>query len=127
MRGVQAAQIGWVIWRVIAFGLCAAVLLLLTGGAFAGDSASRKIAALPLAPELQASASARPTAAWIDFCQRVSSECSINLSEPEKIKLTWATWNTIKAINNRSTALPSPSQIRITGASRIAGICRVSP
>src|SRR5215204_7442769 len=127
MRGVQAAQIGWVIWRVLAFGLGAAVLLLLTSGAFAGDSPSGKIAALPLAPELQASASARPTVAWVDFCQRVPSECSINLSEPEKIKLTWATWNTIKAINHRSTALPSPSQIRITGASRIAGICRVSP
>ena len=79
----------------------AAVLLLLTSGAFADNSASRKIAALPLAPELQASGSARPTVAWIDFCQRVPSECNINLSEPEKIKLTRATWNTIKAINDR--------------------------
>src|SRR5215203_2127629 len=118
MRGVQAAQIGWVIWRVLAFRLCAAVLLLLTGGAFAGDSASRKIAALPLAPELQASASARPTAAWIDFCQRVPSECSINLSEPEKIKLTRATWNTIKAINNRvngsSSSPPRPEPRGVT-------------
>src|SRR5215217_3546965 len=103
MRGVQQAQIGPVIWRVLAFSIVGglAVLLLLTGGAFAGDSPSGKIAALPLAPELQASASARPTVAWVDFCQRVPSECSINLSEPEKIKLTWNTWNTIKAINNR--------------------------
>ena len=103
MRGVQRAQIGPVLWRVLAFSIVGgvAVLLLLTGGAFAGDSPSRKIAALPLAPELQASALARPTVAWVDFCQRVPSECSINLSEPEKIKLTWNTWNTIKAINNR--------------------------
>ena len=87
--------------RPLEISICAAFLLLLTSGAFAGDSASRKIAALPLAPELQASALARPTVAWSEFCQRVPSECSINLSEPEKIKLTWATWNTIKAINNR--------------------------
>ena len=103
MRNLQRAQIGPVIWRVLAFSIFggAAVLLLLTSGAFAGDSPSRRIAALPLAPELQASALARPTVAWSEFCQRVPSECSINLSEPEKIKLTWATWNTIKAINNR--------------------------
>ena len=103
MRNLQRAQIGPVIWRVLAFSIFggAAVLLLLTSGAFAGDSPSRKIAALPLAPELQASALARPTVAWLNFCQRVPTECSINLSEPEKIKLTRATWNTIKAINNR--------------------------
>src|SRR3954451_22112260 len=104
MRGVQAAQIGWVIWRVIAFGLCAAVLLLLTRGAFAGESASRKIAALPLAPELQATALAKPPPAWSEFCQRVPTECSINLGEPEKITLTRATWNTIKAVNRRVNA-----------------------
>src|SRR4051812_37470156 len=60
MRRVQPAQIGWVIWRVIALGLCAAVLLLLTSGAFADESASRKIAALSVAPELQGTALARP-------------------------------------------------------------------
>src|SRR3954470_19017219 len=104
MRGVQAAQIGWVLWRVLAFGLCAAVLLVLTGAAFAGGSASRKIAALPRAPELQATALARPIPAWSEFCQRVPTECSINLGEPEKITLTRATWNTIKAVNRRVNA-----------------------
>ena len=103
MRNLQRAQIGPVIWRVLAFSIVGglAVLLLLTSGAFAGDSPSRRIAALPLAPELQASGLARPTVAWMEFCRRVPTECSINLSEPEKIKLTRATWNTIKAINNR--------------------------
>src|SRR4051812_24678668 len=98
MRGVQAAQIGWVIWRVLGFGLFAAVLLVLTSAAFAGESASRKMAGLPLAPELRATASARPIPAWGEFCQRVPTECSINLGEPEKITLTRATWNIIKAI-----------------------------
>src|SRR3954470_13050609 len=123
MRGVQAAQIGWVLWRVLAFGLCAAVLLVLTGAAFAGESASRKIAALPRAPELQATALARPIPAWSEFCKRVPTECSINLGEPEKITLTRATWNTIKAVNRRVNASIFPFQIRITGASRIIGIC----
>jgi predicted transglutaminase-like cysteine proteinase len=75
MRGVQAAQIGWVIWRVIAFSFCASALLLLTSAAFAGESASRKIAALPLAPELQVTALAKPPPAWSEFCQRVPTEC----------------------------------------------------
>src|SRR5215218_9237805 len=101
MRGVQAAQIGWVIWRMLAFGLCAAVLLLLTSAAFAGESASRRMAALPLASELQVTALARPIPAWSEFCQRVPTECILDLSEPEKITLTRATWNTIKAVNRR--------------------------
>jgi predicted transglutaminase-like cysteine proteinase len=103
MRGLQRAQIGPVIWRVLAFSIvgCVAVLLLLTSGAFAGESGSRKNPALPVALELQATALARPTDAWSDFCQRLPTECNINLSEPEKMKLTRATWNTIKAINTR--------------------------
>src|SRR4051812_236765 len=101
MRGVQAAQIGWVVWRIIAFRLCAAVLLLLTSAAFAGETTSRKIAALPLASELQATALANPPPAWSQFCQRVPTACSINLGEPEKITLTRAMWNTIKAVNRR--------------------------
>src|SRR5215204_3041860 len=120
MRNLQRAQIGPVIWRVLAFSIVGGltVLLLLTSGAFAGNSPSRKIAALPLAPELQASALARPTVAWLNFCQRVPTECSINLSEPEKIKLTRATWNTIKAINNRvngsSSSPPRPEPRGVT-------------
>src|SRR3954452_18272489 len=104
MQGVRPAQIGWVIWRVAAFGLCATAFVVLTNAAFAGEKASGKIAALPLAPELQATALARPTPAWSEFCQRVPTECGINLGEPEKITLTRATWNTIKAVNRRVNA-----------------------
>ena len=128
MRNLQRAQIGPVIWRVLAFSIVGgvAVLLLLTSGAFAGDSPSRKIAALPLAPELQASALARPTVVWMDFCRQVPTECSINLSEPEKIKLTRATWNTIKAINNRVNGSIISLSDQDHWGSRIAGICRTT-
>ena len=52
----------------------------------------------------QRTALARPTPAWSEFCQRVPTECGINLGEPEKITLTRATWNTIKAVNRRVNA-----------------------
>jgi len=120
MRVVARAQLGPLVWRALGFTLlvCATALLLLDD-AFAGESASTKIAALPTGGQLPATASAQPTPAWVEFCARVPTECKIDLSEPATIKLTRETWNNIQAVNKRVNASISAvsDQERSSGAS----------
>jgi predicted transglutaminase-like cysteine proteinase len=105
MRGVERAQLGALLWRALGFSLlvCAAALLLISAS-LAGESASAKIAALPSARPLPATGSARPTPAAVEFCHRVPTECSIDLSEPASVKLTRETWKTIEAVNRAVNA-----------------------
>jgi predicted transglutaminase-like cysteine proteinase len=109
MRGVQRVQLGPLVWRALGLTLlvCAAALLLLTA-AFANESASAKMAALPTAGQLPTTAVSRPTPVWREFCQRVPTECRIDLSEPATIRLTRETWNIIQAVNNRVNASVIP-------------------
>ncbi len=44
---------------------------------------------------------AKPIAAWTTFCQDYAAECAIDRSEPTRITLTPAIWNTITAVNKR--------------------------
>jgi predicted transglutaminase-like cysteine proteinase len=112
MRGVERAELGSLVWRAFAFLLlvCAAALVLLTA-AFAAENASTKIGvlpALPAAARLPATATAKPTPARVEFCQRHPAECSIDLSEPATIKLNRETWSTIRAVNRRVNASITP-------------------
>ncbi|GLS46341.1 transglutaminase-like cysteine peptidase [Methylobacterium brachythecii] len=44
---------------------------------------------------------ARPVAAWNDFCARMPSECTVDLSEPTQIALTPSVWRLLSSINRR--------------------------
>ncbi|GLS43640.1 transglutaminase-like cysteine peptidase [Methylobacterium brachythecii] len=63
---------------------------------------AQTIASLP-ASGLAASitGSARPIAAWTEFCERYASECAVNRSESASITLTPAIWQTINTVNRR--------------------------
>lgn len=48
---------------------------------------------------LQSAGQAGPTPAWIEFCNRLPQECTVDLAEPGMIPLTRQTWNSIVQIN----------------------------
>ncbi|QRM35257.1 transglutaminase-like cysteine peptidase [Microvirga sp. VF16] len=50
---------------------------------------------------LQAQGIANPTAAWTEFCNRLPSECTLDLTEPRTITLTSQLWTTLTSINKR--------------------------
>ena len=83
MLGVERAQFGPVLWRVLAFviGGLTAVLLVITAAA-AREIGTSRIAALPRASQIQTTAAARPTPAWTEFCRRAPAECAVDRSEP---------------------------------------------
>ena len=109
MRGVQRAELGSLVWRALGLGLLVyAVGLVLLSAAFGAESASTRVSALPTGRELPATATAKPTPAWVEFCKRLPAECSIDLSEPAMIRLTRETWNTIRAVNRRVNASVIP-------------------
>ena len=105
MLGVQRAQFGPVLWRVLGFSIAGvgAIMLLITAAA-ARENGARKIAELPRASQLPATAVAKPIPAWIEFCRRFPAECRIDLREPATIKLTAEVWNTIRTVNSRVNA-----------------------
>jgi predicted transglutaminase-like cysteine proteinase len=45
--------------------------------------------------------SARPIAAWTEFCQRYASECALDRNEAASITLTPAIWQTLNTVNRR--------------------------
>ncbi|HMO29797.1 transglutaminase-like cysteine peptidase [Enterovirga sp.] len=51
---------------------------------------------------------AKPIAAWVEFCNRMPSECAVNPSEPAVIRLTPRLWSTIVSINSRVNASIRP-------------------
>jgi predicted transglutaminase-like cysteine proteinase len=109
MLGVERAHVGPLLWRVLGFSFVAcAALLWLISSAPAREIGTRKIAAFPTARQLPTTAVARSTPAWTEFCQRVPTECSLDLSEPATIRLTRETWNIIQAVNNRVNASVIP-------------------
>ena len=113
MLGVERAQIGPVIWRVLGFSfvLYAAILVLITAASARDDRPAGKLAspaALPSALQLAATALARPTPAWLEFCKRLPEECSLDLNEPDEIRLTPAIWSLVNAVNRRVNASITP-------------------
>jgi len=51
---------------------------------------------------------ARPLLAWIDFCRRHPSECTVDTSEPAVVALTPRTWQTIVSTNRKVNATIKP-------------------
>ena len=68
----------------------------------ASQTLAQKVAALPTASELVGSTrQAMPIPAWVAFCKRYRTECSVDPSQPATITLTAITWNTILEVNRR--------------------------
>ena len=109
MLGVERAQFGPVLWRVLAFGIAglAAVLLVITAAA-AREIGTSRIAALPRASQIPATAVARPTSAWTEFCRRAPAECALDLSEPATLGLSRQAWDAMQAVNRRVNASITP-------------------
>ncbi|MFC6790401.1 transglutaminase-like cysteine peptidase [Methylobacterium komagatae] len=67
-----------------------------------GGAAAQTLASLPSSDVgAKVRGDAKPIAAWTTFCQDYAAECAIDRSEPTRITLTPAIWNTITAVNKR--------------------------
>jgi predicted transglutaminase-like cysteine proteinase len=109
MLGVQRAQFGPVLWRLLGFSIAGLlVIVLLITAAAARENRTSKIAALPATSQLPATSVAKPIPAWIEFCRTFPAECGIDLREPATIKLTVEVWNAIRAVNSRVNASVIP-------------------
>ncbi|GJD83938.1 transglutaminase-like cysteine peptidase [Methylobacterium haplocladii] len=77
-------------------------LATLTALAAGSPARAQTLASLP-SSGLAASitGSARPIAAWTEFCERYASECAVDRSEAASITLTPAIWQTINTVNRR--------------------------
>ena len=80
-------------------------LTLILGGA----TQAQTVASLPSnAQTIENNGSARPVAAWNDFCRRYPSECAVDTSEPAKIAMSPELWKTIVAVNRRVNSRVKP-------------------
>jgi predicted transglutaminase-like cysteine proteinase len=85
-------------------GLIALTLVL--GGA----TQAQTVASLPgSAQAIDNSGSARPVAAWTDFCRRYPSECTVSTSEPARITMTPEIWSAIVSVNRRVNSRIKPT------------------
>ncbi|MBA1158870.1 transglutaminase-like cysteine peptidase [Microvirga mediterraneensis] len=50
---------------------------------------------------LQAQGAANPTVAWTEFCDRMPSECTVDMKEPRTVTLTPQLWSTLTSTNRR--------------------------
>src|SRR5438067_2313174 len=64
-----------------------------------GSVGAQTFAALPPSSKLAGTGKANPTPAWIDFCRRRPSECTIDPAEPKVIALTPAVWQLLVTVN----------------------------
>jgi predicted transglutaminase-like cysteine proteinase len=87
-------------WRIgVAMALqagCLGVALVL-GGA---PALAQTLASLPAPTQtLDRTGSARPVAAWSNFCERYPAECAIDVSESAVLTLTPEVWRAIMSVN----------------------------
>src|SRR4051812_40924831 len=59
-------------------------------------------------PLLTSPEAAEPTPAWSNSCERLPTECGIDLSEPEVISLTPDLWRTLVTINDQVNTTIEP-------------------
>jgi predicted transglutaminase-like cysteine proteinase len=83
----------------------AALAALLIGGILfwaGGTAQAQSLASLPTSASAAAvTGDARPVFAWVEFCRRAPSECSVNTAEPAVVTLTPRTWQTIVSVNRK--------------------------
>jgi predicted transglutaminase-like cysteine proteinase len=80
-----------------AFTIGCAILATVLGGT---PVSAQTLASLPSPSQSLAPAgSARPVAAWTNFCERYPAECAVDTSEPALLTLTPEAWRTIVSTN----------------------------
>lgn len=52
---------------------------------------------------------ARPTKAWVEFCERLPAECAVDATESEVIALTPKVWSSLVAVNREVNEQIKPS------------------
>jgi len=81
-------------------------LPLIVGGA---TTEAQTLASLPSpSAAIEKNGGARPVAAWVDFCRRHPTECTVDTSEPATITMTPEVWRTILSVNRRTNARIKP-------------------
>jgi predicted transglutaminase-like cysteine proteinase len=81
-------------------------LPLIVGGA---TTEAQTLASLPSpSAAIEKNGGARPVAAWVDFCRRHPTECTVDTSEPATIAMTSEVWRTILSVNRRTNARIKP-------------------
>jgi predicted transglutaminase-like cysteine proteinase len=102
--GTSARAVARRAGRAAAFGLVGTILML--GGA------ATQARTGPTLPEdgtpVETGPTAKPVAAWNDFCSRMPAECTVNLAEPAFIPLNAALWRTLTSVNRRVNARIKP-------------------
>src|SRR3954466_15144369 len=74
-----------------------------------GASQAQTVASLPSNGQvIEKSGSAKPVAAWNDFCRRYPTECDLDLAEPARIEVTQDMWRAIMSVNRRVNARIKP-------------------
>ena len=105
-------------WRIgVAVALQAGCLglALVLGGA---PALAQTLASLPAPTQtLDRTGSARPVAAWANFCERYPAECAIDVSEPAVLTLTPEVWRAIMSVNRRVNKRIKPMTDLSIGAS----------
>ena len=76
-------------------------------GAQTGEAQTMASLPAPMTPA-ETLGDARPLLAWIDFCRRHPSECTVDTSEPAVVALTPRTWQTIVSTNRKVNATIKP-------------------
>jgi predicted transglutaminase-like cysteine proteinase len=76
-------------------------------GAQTGEAQTMASLPAPMTPA-ETLGDARALLAWIDFCRRHPSECTVDTSEPAVVALTPRTWQTIVSINRKVNATIKP-------------------
>jgi predicted transglutaminase-like cysteine proteinase len=94
-------------WRALALaGISLAALTALQPAAQAQVMAS--LPANPGVASLEATGSAKPVHAWLDFCNRYPGECDVNPSEPAVLTMTPQLWKTLNTVNRQVNAAIKP-------------------
>jgi predicted transglutaminase-like cysteine proteinase len=96
-------------WRHAIPAALIAAALTLSQGRIITPAKAQAESDLPRAPPLAISSEeAEPTPAWMNFCERLPTECSTDLSEPEVISLTPDLWRKVTTINERVNGTTQP-------------------
>ena len=72
---------------------------------------AQTLASLPTNPtvsNLEATGTARPVHAWLDFCNRYPNECDINPAEPAVLTMTPQLWKTLNTVNRHVNRVIKP-------------------
>jgi predicted transglutaminase-like cysteine proteinase len=86
-------------------GIAAALFSLIGAGpAFA----QMQLEVPALTEGIAAAGPARPTQAWIEFCERLPGECIVDDTEPGSINLSPQIWSTIVEVNERVNSMILP-------------------